>query len=368
MLQQAMSEILHHQHKARGATDNPSGRFEKLEIDFTKTDRADWPGDLEEFEQAPLKTQFFRDHSKSVLVYNDSPDIGPGVMLNPYRGCEHGCIYCFARPNHEYLGLSAGLDFESKIFVKTDAPALLRKELNAKKWTPQMIALSGVTDCYQPIERKLKLTRQCLEVLAEFRNPVGLITKNHLITRDLDILQDMARWNGAAAYISLTTLDADLQKTMEPRTSPPKARLRAIETLARAGIPVGVMTAPIIPGLTDHELPDLLKAAAEAGAQTAGYIIVRLSHGLRDLFQDWLETNLPLKKDRILGRIRDVRGGKLNDTRWGVRKTGEGPYAELIAETFRQNVKKLGLDKPRAALSTKHFRPVPEDGQLSLFD
>lgn len=363
-----MSEILHHQHKARGATDNPSGRFEKLEIDFTKTDRADWPGDLEEFEQAPLKTQFFRDHSKSVLVYNDSPDIGPGVMLNPYRGCEHGCIYCFARPNHEYLGLSAGLDFESKIFVKTDAPALLRKELNAKKWTPQMIALSGVTDCYQPIERKLKLTRQCLEVLAEFRNPVGLITKNHLITRDLDILQDMARWNGAAAYISLTTLDADLQKTMEPRTSPPKARLRAIETLARAGIPVGVMTAPIIPGLTDHELPDLLKAAAEAGAQTAGYIIVRLSHGLRDLFQDWLETNLPLKKDRILGRIRDVRGGKLNDTRWGVRKTGEGPYAELIAETFRQNVKKLGLDKPRAALSTKHFRPVPEDGQLSLFD
>jgi DNA repair photolyase len=368
MLQQAMSEILHHQHKARGATDNPSGRFEKLEIDFTKSDRADWPGDPEEDQPSPLKTQFFRDHSKSVLVYNDSPDIGPGVMLNPYRGCEHGCIYCFARPNHEYLGLSAGLDFESKIFVKTDAPALLRKELNAKKWTPQMIALSGVTDCYQPIERKLKLTRQCLEVLAEFRNPVGLITKNHLITRDLDILQDMARWNGAAAYISLTTLDADLQKTMEPRTSPPKARLRAIETLARAGIPVGVMTAPIIPGLTDHELPDLLKAAAEAGAQTAGYIIVRLSHGLRDLFQDWLETNLPLKKDRILGRIRDVRGGKLNDTRWGVRKTGEGPYAELIAETFRQNVKKLGLDKPRAALSTKHFRPVPEDGQLSLFD
>ncbi|MBK9586506.1 MAG: PA0069 family radical SAM protein [Alphaproteobacteria bacterium] len=362
-----MSAILSHQNKARAATNNPVGRFEKLDLDAEESDRADWPGNHEEDHPRPLKTEFFRDSNKSVLVYNDSPDIGPGVMLNPYRGCEHGCIYCFARPNHEYLGLSAGLDFESKIFVKTDAPALLRKELNAKKWTPQMIALSGVTDCYQPVERKLKLTRQCLEVLAEFKNPVGLITKNHLITRDLDILQDMARWNGAAAYISLTTLDADLQKIMEPRTSPPKARLRAIETLAKAGIPVGVMTAPIIPGLTDHELPDLLKAAAEAGAQTAGYIIVRLSHGLRELFQNWLEQNLPLKKDRVLGRIRDLRGGKLNDTRWGVRKTGEGPYAELIAQTFRQNVKKYGLDKHRAPLSTKHFRPMPEDGQLSLF-
>lgn len=362
-----MTSILPSLNKARGATDNPVGRFEKLDIDVNQSDRADWPGDPEDFEHTPLKTQFFRDRSKSVLVHNDSPDIGPGVMLNPYRGCEHGCIYCFARPNHEYLGLSAGLDFETKIFVKTDAPALLRKELNAKKWTPQMIALSGVTDCYQPVERKLKLTRQCLQVLAEFKNPVGLITKNHLITRDLDILQDMARWKGAAAYISLTTLDADLQKIMEPRTSPPKARLRAIETLAKAGIPVGVMTAPIIPGLTDHELPDLLKAASEAGAQSAGYIIVRLSHGLRELFQDWLETNLPLKKDRVLGRIRDVRGGRLNDTRWGIRKTGEGPYAELIAQTFTQNVKKYGLDKPREPVSTKHFRPVPEDGQLSLF-
>ena len=230
-----MSAILSHQNKARAATNNPVGRFEKLDLDAEESDRADWPGNHEEDHPRPLKTEFFRDSNKSVLVYNDSPDIGPGVMLNPYRGCEHGCIYCFARPNHEYLGLSAGLDFESKIFVKTDAPALLRKELNAKKWTPQMIALSGVTDCYQPVERKLKLTRQCLEVLAEFKNPVGLITKNHLITRDLDILQDMARWNGAAAYISLTTLDADLQKIMEPRTSPPKARLRAIETLAKAG-------------------------------------------------------------------------------------------------------------------------------------
>lgn len=353
--------------KARGAAANPVGRFEKLDFSAEGASGADWPGDPAEDAPRPLKTEFFRDHSKSVLVYNDSPDIGPGVMLNPYRGCEHGCIYCFARPNHEYLGLSAGLDFESKIFVKTEAPALLRRELNAKKWTPQTIALSGVTDCYQPVERKLQLTRKCLEVLAEFRNPVGLITKNHLITRDLDILQDMARWNGVRAYISLTTLKPDLVHLMEPRTSGPAARLRAIETLAKAGIPVGVMTAPVIPGLTDHELPALLKAASEAGAQSAGYIVVRLSHGLRDLFQDWLEQNLPLKKDRVLGRIRDLRGGKLNDTRWGVRKTGEGPYADLIAQTFKQNAKKYGLDKPQPPLSTAHFRRIPEDGQMSLF-
>ncbi len=353
---------------ARGATDNPVGRFESLALDTDFDDGWDLSNDDPDFSEPRLATRFFQDHSKTVLSYNSSPDIGPGVMLNPYRGCEHGCIYCFARPNHEYLGLSAGLDFESKIFVKTTAPELLRRELNARKYQPQAISISGNTDPFQPVERRLEITRRCLQVMAEFRNPVGIITKNHLVTRDIDVLKELASYQAIVVNISLTTLDTALAKTMEPRTSRPKARLRAIQTLSAAGIPVNVLLGPVIPGLTDHEIPALLKAAAAAGASSAGYTMLRLSHGLRKLFTDWLDEHYPLKKSRVLGRIRDVRGGKLNDTRWGIRQTGEGPYATHIAQMFARHKKKYGLDQQRPALNTAAFRRRPENGQMGLFD
>src|SRR5437899_154980 len=248
---------------SRGAGSNPPNRFEKLRLERD----ADWDP-----EQDPLpRTQFLKDATSRIITYNDSPDVGFEASINPYRGCEHGCIYCYARPFHEYLGFSSGLDFESKIMVKEDAPKLLRHELSSPKWKPQMIAISGVTDCYQPVERKLKLTRGCLEVLAEFRNPVGIVTKNCLITRDTAVLSELAKYQAAQVFISLTTLDPELRKVMEPRTSPPAARLAAIRDLSQAGVPVGVLLAPMIPGLTDHEIPALVAAAAKAGARTAGY-------------------------------------------------------------------------------------------------
>src|SRR5436190_4957392 len=246
--------------RGRGAGANPANRFEALHFEPDQ----DWnPAD-----DPALSTRFFRDQSATIINYNDSPDVGFDASLNPYRGCEHGCIYCYARPTHEYLGFSAGLDFESKIMVKDNAPELLRKELASPKWKPQVIAISGVTDCYQPVERRLKLTRRCLEVLAQFRNPVGIITKNHLVTRDVDVLGELSRHQAAAVFISVTTLDASLAKKMEPRASLPNHRLAAIETLSQAGVQVGVMVAPVIPGLTDHEMPAILAAAAGAGAQS----------------------------------------------------------------------------------------------------
>src|SRR5213592_1870120 len=238
---------------ARGAAENPPNRFEKISLERD----ADW-NDLDE--PAP-QTQFFKDHSSSIITTNDSPDVGFEASVNPYRGCEHGCIYCYARPFHEYLGFSAGLDFETKIMVKENAPELLRRELSSAKWKPKVIALSGVTDCYQPVERKLQLTRRCLEVLAEFRNPAAIVTKNNLVTRDVDVLTELARHEAAAVFISVTTLDGELRKRSEPRTSPPAARLSAIETLSKAGVPAGVLVAPVIPGLTDHEMPSIIDAA-----------------------------------------------------------------------------------------------------------
>src|SRR5882724_3845919 len=253
---------------SRGAGGNPPNRFDTIHIEPD----ADWDP-----EQDPLpRTQFLKDNSSTIIAYNDSPDVGFEASINPYRGCEHGCIYCYARPFHEYLGFSSGLDFESKIMVKTDAPRLLREELASPKWKPQVIGMSGVTDCYQPVERRLKLTRGCLEVLAECRNPVAIITKNLLVTRDIDLLAELARHRAVAVFISLTTLDTELRKLMEPRTSPPAARLRAIETLSQAGIPVGVLIAPVIPGLNDHEIPSLVEAAANAGARSAGHVMLRL--------------------------------------------------------------------------------------------
>ncbi|HEX3420767.1 MAG TPA: PA0069 family radical SAM protein, partial [Candidatus Udaeobacter sp.] len=269
----------------RGASWSPANRFEKLHIDLTDPDVVDAACETEERPRRP--TQYFRDGTRTIITRNTSPDVGFETSLNPYRGCEHGCIYCYARPTHEYLGFSAGLDFESKIMVKTNAPELLRAELESPRWQPQTLVLSGVTDPYQPVERKLQITRGCLEVLAKFRNPVAIITKNHLVTRDIDILRELAADNAAAVNISVTSLDPTLQRVLEPRTSSPPGRLHAIEQLRAAKIPVGVMVAPIIPGFNDHEVPKILDASAKAGAQFAGYTIVRLPWAVAPLFEHW---------------------------------------------------------------------------------
>ncbi|HEX5071520.1 MAG TPA: PA0069 family radical SAM protein [Vicinamibacterales bacterium] len=346
--------------QGRGAPSNPSGRFERLALLSEPVDEFD-PDD----ERPALATEIFRDTSRSILSTNESPDVGLDVYVNPYRGCEHGCIYCYARPYHEYLGLSAGLDFESKIFVKEDAPALLRDALMARSWKPRPIGFSGVTDCYQPIERRLKITRGCLEVMAEFRNPVAIITKSSLITRDIDVLQSLAAHNAVQVVLSVTTLNDKLARAMEPRAASPGRRLQAIRELAAAGIPVSVNVAPIIPGLTDHEIPAILKAAAEAGATGAGRIVVRLPHGLKDLFDQWLETHAPERRNKVLGRVRDVRGGKLNDPSFGSRMSGEGPFAESIHQMFELHRNRLGLTR-RGELSVDSFRRPT--AQQALFD
>lgn len=345
--------------RGRGATFNPKGRFEQLEI------APDMPnGEVSEEDAPKLATQVYLDTSKSILSFNDSPDVGFSATLNPYRGCEHGCIYCFARPTHEYLGLSAGLDFESALFAKTDAPKLLRRTLSARSWVPQTIGMSGITDCYQPIERKLGITRQCLEVLEEFRNPVLIVTKNYLITRDIDLLKQLNAYQAVAVFISITTLDKQLARSMEPRASRPDLRLKAVRELSDAGIPVGVLMAPIIPGLTDSEIPAVLKAAANSGAWTAGYTMLRLPYGVKDLFQDWLDVHYPLRKQKILSHIREVRGGKLNSAEYGARMRGEGEYAAHIAQFFSMNKKRFGLTRS-IVLSNAAFRR-PEN-QYSLF-
>ena len=340
--------------QGRGASWSPANRFEKLHVDFTHVDVVD--ADPSDEEKPRRATQYFRDLSKTIISRNSSPDVGFETSLNPYRGCEHGCIYCYARPTHEYLGFSAGLDFESKITVKTDAPQLLRAELESPRWQPQVLVMSGVTDPYQPVEKKLRITRGCLEVLAKFRNPVAIITKNRLVARDVDLLQELAASNAAAVNISVTSLDSRLQRVLEPRTSPPSARLEAIEKLRSAGVPVGVMVAPIIPGLTDYEVPKILEACAKAGAQFAGYTIVRLPWAVAPLFEHWLEEHFPARKEKILGRIRDLRGNdRLNNSQWHTRMTGEGIFAEQIASLFKVSCRRAGLGE-RPKLSTASFR------------
>ena len=341
----------------RGATENPPNRFEH--IVYERDAEWDDPDD-----PAP-KTQFYRDVSASIITRNDSPDIGFEASINPYRGCEHGCIYCYARPYHEYLGFSAGLDFETKIVVKENAPELLRRELSSPKWKPQTLSISGVTDCYQPIERRLQLTRKCLEVLVEFRNPVAIVTKNLLVTRDIDLLTDLARDNAAAVFLSVTTLDADLARIMEPRTAQPAARLRAIKELTNAGVPVGVMVAPVIPGLTDHELPAIVKAAAEAGARFAGMVPVRLPFAVAGLFQQWLEHHLPERKEKVLAQIRAIRDGKLNDSDFGSRMTGQGMFAEQMAKLFAVACRRAGFPERGLRLSTAAFHR-PSGAQMEL--
>jgi DNA repair photolyase len=347
--------------RGRGASWSPANRFEKLHVDLNDVD----VGDVDV--EAPLRpaTQYFRDGTKSIITRNSSPDVGFETSLNPYRGCEHGCIYCYARPTHEYLGFSAGLDFESKIMVKTNAPELLRAELESPRWQPQMLVLSGVTDPYQPIERKLKITRGCLEVLAQFRNPVAIITKNHLVTRDIDILRELAARTAVAVNVSVTSLDANLHRVLEPRTTSPQGRLDTIWQLRGADIPVGVMVAPIIPGLNDHEVPNILSACAKAGAQFAGYTIVRLPWAVAPLFEHWLEEHFPDRKEKVLGRIRALRGNRLNNSQWHTRMTGEGIFAEQIASLFKVGCRHAGIGK-RPTLSCKSFHR--STNQLSLLD
>lgn len=334
--------------RGRGAAENPKNRFERFFVA---------PDELEQQDDgaSSVPTEYFVDESRSIIAHNDSPDVGFEASINPYRGCEHGCVYCYARPTHEYLGLSAGLDFETRIFVKVHAPELLREELSKRSWKPQALAISGVTDAYQPVERKLKLTRRCLEVLAEFRNPVGIVTKNALVTRDIDLLGELARFDAASVAISVTTLDEELRRVMEPRTSTIESRLAAVAELNSAGVPAGVLVAPIIVGLNDHEIPAILHRAGQAGARFAGYTLLRLSHGLKQLFEDWLERHYPASKQKILGRIRDTRGGNLNDPEFGSRMRGEGPLAELVAKIFRVARERAGIPTKSAPLSTAAF-------------
>jgi DNA repair photolyase len=348
----------------RGTALNPANRFERLHVEPDPD--ADLGPEFDPADAPAPQTAFYDDASESVIAYNDSPDIPYSAGVNVYRGCEHGCAYCYARPYHDFLGWNSGLDFETKILVKRRAPELLRRELSAPAWKPQLLAFSGVTDCYQPCERHFRLTRACLEVLAEFRNPVGIVTKNHLVTRDLDLFAGFAAWNGAAVYVTLTTLDDDLAGRLEPRASRPRHRLRAIRALAEAGVPVGVMVAPIIPGLTDHEMPAILSSAAEAGANHAGYVALRLPHTVKDVFSAWLDEHAPGKKDRVLARVRDLRGGHLNVSDWGRRMRGEGVFADQIRDLFSVVTRRLGLDRGRGELSTAHFRR-PGGPQLDLF-
>jgi DNA repair photolyase len=346
--------------KGRGAAGNPTNRFEAISFEREE----DW----NPAEDRPLRTQFFRDATSSLITYNKSPDVGFEASINPYRGCEHGCIYCYARPTHEFLGFSAGLDFESKIMVKENAPELLRNELSSRKWKPQTLAMSGVTDCYQPIEKKLRITRGCLEVLAEFRNPVAIISKNYLVTRDIDVLSEMAKHECVMVNLSVTTLDASLTPVLEPRSSLPEFRLRAIRELTAAGIPVGVMIAPIIPGLTDHEIPSIVNAVAKAGAVSIGYVVLRLPYAVKDLFESWIERHFPERKDKVLNRIRAMRGGKLNDSNFHSRMEGEGIFAQQIEKMFDVAVRKAGLaGNERPELSTKGFmRPAGPQLELTL--
>ena len=346
--------------RGRGITENPANRFERLVY-------AEEPG-AEQLPGAPRpRTLYLRDPTRTVLARNDSPDVGFDASLNPYRGCEHGCSYCYARPGHEYLGFSSGLDFETRILVKENAPELLHKELSAPRWRPQVVGLCGVTDAYQPVERRLELTRRCLQVFAEFRNPVQIITKNALVTRDIDILSGLAAHQAAAVCLSITTLDPELHRRMEPRASHPQQRLRAVRALAEAGIPVGVNVAPIIPGLTDHEIPAILAAARTAGARSAGHIVLRLPRNVKQLFATWLEHHYPERKAKVLNRLRAMRGGRLDDPRFGMRMRGSGVYAAQVRGLFELSRRRAGFEAAGGPpLSAAAFQR-PGEAQQSLF-
>ncbi|SHM28816.1 DNA repair photolyase [Chitinophaga jiangningensis] len=355
--QEGMSENQYY--KGRGAQINPKNKF--LAGEYVK----EHVEGIDEWWQADVPTQIFEEHAKTLVNKVDSPDVGMWYSMNPYQGCEHGCIYCYARNAHQYWGLSAGLDFERKIIVKHNAPELLRKFLDNKNWVPKPISLSGNTDCYQPVERKMWLTRQLLEVCLEYKQPVGIITKNSLVLRDRYLLQQLAQQNLVCVYVSITTLQEDLRQKMEPRTTTAAQRLKIVKDLSDVGIPVGVMTAPIIPGLNDHEIPKLIEAAANNGAKFAGYTVVRLNDAVKIIFNDWLYKNFPDRADKVWHMIEGMHGGNVNDSEFGRRMRGDGNIAELIRQQFRIHTKKHGLNQERFEFNTEAFkRPT---SQLSLF-
>jgi len=327
-----------HIKKGRGALSNQTGRFETL----IREDFDDGWDDPDKY-PATIPTQLFVDTAKTVITYNQSPDVPFDRSINPYRGCEHGCVYCFARPSHAYLGLSPGLDFETKLFYKPDAPELLKVELSAKNYRTAPIALGINTDAYQPVERQLRLTRRLLEVLNETHHPVSIVTKSSLIERDLDLLTSLARDNLIHVCLSITTLNPDLARRLEPRAAAPKRRLQTLATLADAGIPVSVLVAPLIPMLNDSELEKILQLSRDSGAVDAGYVLLRLPHELKDLFAEWLQTHEPLKAEHVMNRIYDSRGGKAYDSTFGVRMRGTGQYADLLAQRFHLAMKKLAF-------------------------
>ncbi len=350
--------------KGRGARTNTSGRFEPV-----VHEAIDDGWTPEDATPPPLRTTLTPEHARTIITKNTSPDIGFDRSINPYKGCEHGCIYCYARPSHAFMGLSPGLDFESRLFFKPEGPRLLEQELARPRYVCKRIHIGGNTDPYQPVEREQKITRGLLEVLQRFNQPFSIITKSHLITRDIDILGPMGRHRLASAFVSITTLDRDLARTMEPRAATPQRRLDAIRALADAGIPVGVGFAPVIPGLNDHELESVLEAAAKAGATTAMYVTLRLPLEIKDLFQEWLADARPDRAARVMSLVRQTRGGKDYDPDWSQRMKGTGPVADLIATRFKAAVKRYGLDGPRHDLDVTQFR-VPPDmrPQMDLFD
>lgn len=340
--------------KGRGAARNVPGRFERFHV----TPFDDGWGSLDE-PVARVDTVVTPDASRTILTTNDSPDIPFNRSVNPYRGCEHGCAYCFARPSHAYLDLSPGLDFESRIFSKPDAADLLRKTLRRPGYRCEPLALGSNTDPYQPVERRLRITRAILEVLAEFRHPFTVVTKSNMVLRDLDLLVPMTRDGLAAVHLSITTLDRTLARRMEPRAPTPRRRLEAVRGLSDAGIPVGLLASPMIPGLNDHELDRILEAAAAAGAQSASYLMLRLPHELKVLFVEWLRAHYPSKAKKVLSRIREMRGGRLNDARFGCRMRGRGAHAEVMRRRFEVACRRLGLDRVSTGLDTSRFR-VPQ--------
>lgn len=350
--------------RGRGAISNASGRYER----YARVLLDDgWDASIDDDVLPPLKTEIIIDSTRTIIARNNSPDISFDRSINPYRGCEHGCIYCFARPTHAYLGMSPGADFESRLLVKPNAAELLAKELSAPGYIPKTIAIGTNTDPYQPIEKKLKIMRQVLEVLWEFKHPVGIVTKSALITRDIDILAPMAKMGLARAALSVTTLDRKLARQMEPRAATPQRRLEAIRTLSEAGIPTAVMFAPIIPALNDGEMETVLKAAKEAGASSAGYVLLRLPLEIKDLFKEWLEANRPDTAKHVISLIRQMRGGKEYDAEWSSRMRGTGPYAQMLAQRFRMAIQRLDLRDSRR-LTTEHFKVPPQAGdQLALF-
>lgn len=347
--------------KGRGAQINTANPFFKTEYVTEHTEGLDEPFDVHH------KTQLFFEHPKKIVNKVDSPDIGLEYSMNPYQGCEHGCIYCYARNTHQYWGFSAGADFEQKIIIKENAPELLEKQLSSPKWKPYPIMFSGNTDCYQPVERKLAITRKMLEVLVKFHHPVGMITKNSLILRDIDLLQELAKHDLVSVAVSITSLDEDLRQKMEPRTASYSKRLEILKTLSQNNIPVMVMNAPIIPGLNDHEIPAVIKAAAENGATAAGYTVVRLNGAIKDIFENWIKTAFPDKADKVLNRIRAVHSGNLNDSRFGTRMRGEGNVAESIAKMFKMARNKYMKNSRPFEFNLNAFRVPGKTQQLDLF-